>query len=162
MATEKGESPKRAPQAAGAITVDSKAIQVQVTHEPPVARDLFHIGVIAECPLDTVYLAGIAFPKISERPERGADGQTHRARRVGKLEPLSPKQIEAIKEHAVNKVIRCEEGGRAQLHDRRSRRYQPHPGDVPAAWYTFARAIPEGADPAPFLVSAGPPMAAKS
>lgn len=104
------------------------------------SKQLFKCGVTPDCPFEVVHLAGLEFPKVTEKVT-GHGAETKRDAIRGVVHELTPEKVEAVRAAARNKVIRTTKGKRPRslLLDARgsgkviggvpTRPYRPLPGD---------------------------------
>lgn len=108
---------------------------------------LVQVGLNRSCPLACVHLAGIEFPKFTQRVE-GHGMETKRSDLPGVTLDLSEEQIAKVKAALGRKFVRSTQGKRARsyLVDTATPGFRPFPdNDVPLAAYAYIK--PVEADP---------------
>lgn len=103
---------------------------------------LYRRGVRAACPIDTVYLAGFDFPRVTEAVS-GSGSQTRRSEIQGTVGDLSDGDLKRIAEAAARKAVRPKGEGQslAKVFDLGAINYQPREGDMPMASLVYLEPV---------------------
>ena len=118
--------------------VVSKPVSVKVDVEelPQIKRMRYFIGLRPECPLQFVDIAGISFPKVTQKISFDVNGETLRDTRSGSLVYLTDEQVEEVKKRVVTKLIR-RHGNKAYVVTMTKRHQYDRNRDIPLANHVF-------------------------
>ncbi len=93
---------------------------------------LFHCGVLADCPIHVVHIAGLEFPRTTVRIEGYGDEQVN-SELQGVVHAIDEARFKLIRKRVKTKVVRSTKGKRAKsfLLSTENKGYKPMDGDVP-------------------------------
>lgn len=103
---------------------------------------LFHCGVNSDCPFAVVHLAGLEFPKVTQRIT-GYGEEQQNSELVGVVHELDEARLKAIDKSLSKKVVRTTNGKRARsfLLTKDNKHFRPQEGDVSLGEYIYCRPV---------------------
>ena len=112
------------------------------------AKKLYRYGVNPDCPVHAITLAGLCFPRTTEKVE-GYGADTQRSKVEGMVSKLDEGKFAEVIEAAAHKFVRGTKGKKARhwVVDDRTRGFSPHPDDQPVAQYLYFEEIAERENP---------------
>ena len=102
----------------------------------------YRCGVTSDCPFAVLYLAGLDFPKVTEKVT-GSGPDTKRTEIRGVIRDLEAAQVAAVKKAAAGKFVRTTNGksARSRLFSKTSRGFKFDPAtDVCVTRYLYLEA----------------------
>lgn len=136
------------------------------TLSKPAEKRLFRLGLRGDCPFQVIHLAGVEFPKVTEKVS-GFGPETKRSEVRGVTLELTKEKLEAIKKAATFKVIRSTHGKKARsfmldtrgtgkvIDGQPTRPYVAQPGDQSVEEFIYISAVEHSAYEEPSIPTLG-------
>lgn len=119
--------------------------EAPVVRTPPDAlpgEQWYFVGTRPDCPRQNIALAGVCFPRWSEKVEYDPDSMdTERMKRQGAVVLLTDVQVAEVKEASERKVFEILPYGRGILYNSTTRGFRPNKNQRPVSAFIFMQPI---------------------